>query len=100
MIGVVCKFNPLRDIKEVEQGLAVDLTDALRTGIVHETGENLSDNGIDDPDRVLGVIRDRFDALDADRAIRKYGKKAKVKTTPSEPAQASNTPPAGNAVSE
>lgn len=100
MIGVSCKFDPLRDIKEVEQGLAVNLTDALRTGIVHETGENLSDNGIDDPGRVIGVIRDKFDAIDAARAIRKYGKKANVSPTSNEPAQASNAPAAGNASAE
>jgi hypothetical protein len=30
-------FNPLRDIAEVEDGLAVDITDMLETGVVKDS---------------------------------------------------------------
>lgn len=73
---VECKFDALRDVQEVEGGLAVDVDDMLRTGIVHDAGESLDNNGIDDPNNIIGIVRDSFAAIDAQRAIKKYGKKA------------------------
>ena len=37
---------------------------------------DMSNNGIEDPANVIGLVRDEFAAIDAQRAIRKYGKKA------------------------
>lgn len=78
MIPVECKFDPKRDFQEVQQGLSPDLDAALRTGIVADSGDNLDYNGIEEPGQILGVVRDSFDAVDAQRAIRKYGKRAHV----------------------
>lgn len=72
---VECVFNPLRDVQEVEQHLAVDIDDMLRTGIVKDAGDALDNNGIDDPSNIIGIVRDAFAAIDAQRAIKKYGKK-------------------------
>lgn len=85
-IGRSCKFDPKRDFQEVENGLSMSLTDALKTGVVKESAGTLETNGIDDPEAVLGRVRDRFDAIEAERAIRKYGRKADVsaQTTASE----------------
>ena len=73
-------YNPLRDVMDVESGLAVDVTEMLQTGIVHDAGESLDNNGIDDPNNIIGLVRDEFAAIDAQRAIKKYGKKNKVAT--------------------
>lgn len=80
-VGRKCVFDASKDFKKVETGLSVSLSDALKTGIVKDGLSNLDSNGIDDPDAILGRCRDRFDAIEADRAIRKYGKKAKMPET-------------------
>lgn len=79
-VGRVCKFDATKDFQQVEQGLVYSLSDALKTGVVKESGISLDTNGIDDPEAVLGRVSDRFDAIEAQRAIRKYGKKAAVQT--------------------
>lgn len=84
-VGRVCKFDKVRDFQKVESGLVVDLTETLKTGIVKESNSILETNGIEDPESIVGMVRDRFDAIEADRAIRKYGKKADIKATPSAP---------------
>lgn len=81
----IYRFNKVRDIKKVESGLAIDLTDALRTGVIPSSSSPLDSNGIDDPDNILGVVRDKFDAIDAQRAIKKYGKKAAVESPIAKP---------------
>lgn len=37
----VCEFDELRDIQEVEPGLAVDIQEALITGIIKDTATSL-----------------------------------------------------------
>lgn len=74
MYSQVVEYNPLRDVKEVEDGLAVNIDEALKTGIVKDDGTNLDNNGIDDPNAVIGLVRDEFAAIDAQRILRKLGK--------------------------
>lgn len=74
------RYNSKRDYQEVESGLAVDLNDALKTGVIPSTSSPLDSNGIDDPENIIGVMRDKFDIIDAQRAVRKYGKKAKIES--------------------
>lgn len=74
-----CKFDPDRDALEVVSGLAVNVTEMLETGIVHDSADSLDNNGIDDPNQIIGLVRDEFAAIDAMRAIRKFGKKAPAK---------------------
>lgn len=74
-----CVYNALSDAQEVVQGLGVNIDDMLRTGIVKDCGETLDNNGIDEPSKIIGRIRDVFDAMDAARAIKKYGKKSPAK---------------------
>lgn len=80
-VGRACKFDRKKDYQQVESGLSVSLSEALKTGVVKESGVTLDTNGIDDPEAIIGRVRDRFDAIEASRAIRKYGKKADI--TPS-----------------
>lgn len=77
-VGRACVFDPVRDYQEVESGLEVSLSDALKTGIVKESSVTLESNGIDDPEKVVGMVKSRFDAIEAERAVRKYGKKADI----------------------
>lgn len=72
------EFDELRDVARVESGLAVNIDDMLRTGVVKDSSESLDNNGIDDPNQIIGIVRDEFAAIDAARAIRKYGKKNKA----------------------
>lgn len=77
-VGRVCKFDSKKDYQKVESGLEASLSDALKTGIVKESSITLESNGIDDPEKVVGMVKNRFDAIEAERAVRKYGKKADV----------------------
>lgn len=73
-----CVFNELRDIQEVESGLAVNIDDILRTGVVQDSPATEPDNGIEEPGAIIGRISDNFDAIEAQRVIKKYGKKANI----------------------
>ena len=71
-LGQSCKYNPLKDTAKVVPGLATDINDMLRTGIVKDGEISLDNNGIDDPDHIIGRCADQFDALEAARAIKTY----------------------------
>lgn len=77
-VGRACKFDARKDYQKVESGLEVSLSDALKTGVVKESSVTLESNGIDDPEKVVGMVKNRFDAIEAERAVRKYGKKANI----------------------
>lgn len=93
-----CDFNKIRDVAEVEQGLAVDINSALKTGVVKDADYALDYNGLSEPGQIIGRISDNFDAIEAQRVVKKYGKKTKVEPlapsgAPEAPASAN---PAGN----
>lgn len=71
-----CVYDERRDAQKVVQGLGVNIDDMLQTGIVKNSSETLDNNGIDEPGKVIGRIRDVFDAMDAARIVKKYGRKA------------------------
>lgn len=73
----VCVADPIRDAEAVVPDLAVSIDDMLQTGIVKNSGETLDNNGIDSPDQILGRVKDVFDAIDASRVVKKYGKNVK-----------------------
>lgn len=74
----ICEFDPLVDVAETVQGVAVDITDMMKTGVIKDSSESLDNNGIEDPNQIIGLVRDEFAAIDAARAIRKYGKRQKA----------------------
>lgn len=80
----VCKYNPLRDIEQVTPGLSPDINDMLRTGVVFSGSSDSDDNGIDEPSAIIGMVRDDFAAIDAMRAVKKYGKKSPAKAVQAE----------------
>lgn len=77
----ICKYDPFKDAEKVVPDLGVNVDDMLQTGIVKDSAETLDNNGLDNPDRIIGRIRDVFDAMDATRIIKKYGKKTKQSNT-------------------
>lgn len=86
-----CVFDELRDIQEVESGLAVDIDDMLRTGVVQDSPVTEPDNGIEDPSAIIGRVSDVFDAIEAQRVIKKYGKKANIQSAVEKPSVSAST---------
>lgn len=78
-----CRFNPDRDIQEVDQFGFVDLNECLANGEVPASIADSEDqyNGIDDPAEILGKPSDVFDAY-------RMGDYIKDKGTIKEPAPA------------
>ena len=64
-VPVSCVFDPLYDLEEVDQFGFVDLRHALAEGVL--PGDLQVDesqfNGIDDPESIIGVASDQFDAI-------------------------------------
>lgn len=77
--AATCVYHETADSMKLVPHLGVDINDMLQTGIVKDSGETLDNNGIDDPDNVIGRISDVFDAMDAARIIKKYGKRSPQK---------------------
>lgn len=75
VLGQVCIAKPWIDAQKVVPDLAVEIDDMLQTGIVRDSSENENNNGIDNPEAIIGRVRDVFDAMDAARIIKKYGRK-------------------------
>lgn len=58
-------FDPVRDVQEVVPGMSIDISEAVRTGVVGNTsGESLY-NELDEIRKIGKRIRDNFDALEA-----------------------------------
>lgn len=74
-----CKYDARKDAQKVIPDLGVDINDMLQTGIVKNSAETLDNNGIDNPEQIIGRISSIFDALDAARVVKKYGKKSAAK---------------------
>lgn len=63
------KFDKVRDIAPTTPGLAVNMTVAIESGVVFDTGTIGEYNDLDDPSNIKGRIRDAFEAVDAQRGI-------------------------------
>lgn len=61
----ICKYNPKRDIKEVDQFGFCNLTESVKNGYVPNNLEASPDsfNGIESPDAILGKPSDQFEAM-------------------------------------
>lgn len=91
----VCKFDPDKDIAKVLPGQAIDINDALQTGTIKDLTSDLDNNGIEDPENIVGRIESEFDAIEAQRAINKYERKrqgSKKTDVSSEPSKAPSAP--------
>lgn len=88
----ICKYNEKRDIKRVVSGLAVNINDVLRTGVVRDNTDVIDYNNIDNPENIVGRVESPFDAIEAQRAIKKYGKATKESTIKKEVTTPPSTP--------
>lgn len=59
----ICLFNKETDIQETRIGLSIDLSKALREGIVKDSGTEPEYNNIDDPTKIRGRVSDVFEAI-------------------------------------
>lgn len=71
----ICKFNPEKDIKDVDQFGFVDLNDCLANNEVPASIADSDDqyNGIDDPAEILGKPSDVFEAYRMGDYIKENG---------------------------
>lgn len=69
-----CRFNKLRDVREVAPHLAIDLGECLRNGTVPSGATEPVYNDIENTTDVGGRITDVFQSIDAERAAMAQGK--------------------------
>ena len=70
-----CRFDPVKDIYEVDQFGFIDLQECLANGEVPSTIADSEDqyNGIEDPGEILGKPSDVFDAYKMGDYIKRTG---------------------------
>ena len=87
-------FNPERDIQSVSQVCLPTLGQILESGIVPQDSGEVLYNDVENPDSVVGLMRDNFDLADASRIAESV---AVVPPAPApEPAPAPAPAPAGD----
>jgi hypothetical protein len=66
-----CVFDPIKDVREVDQFGYVDLREVLETGVVPSESavEDTEYTDIDDPESLKGRPRTNFDMVDAGNNI-------------------------------
>lgn len=71
MVVTECMFDPACDLTPVDQHGFTDLKSALANSCVPSVmpGTEVDYNGIDNPDSILGMPRDIFEAIDAQKAV-------------------------------
>lgn len=71
MVVESCPFDPVKDLKPVEQYGFIDLKTALDSSVVpSQMPDSDSDyNGIEDPEQIAGKPQDVFEAIDAQKAL-------------------------------
>ena len=60
-------FNPERDIQAVSQVCMPTLGQILESGIIPQDAGEVLYNDVENPDSVVGLMRDNFDLADAAR---------------------------------
>lgn len=76
----ICSFDPNVDIQETVPDLCVDLSDAIESHVVLDTGVEPFYNDIEDPSAITGIVKDAFEAIDLQRKLGKeYAKSVAAK---------------------
>ena len=87
-------FNPDRDIQAVSQVCLPTLGQIMESGIMpQDAGEPLY-NEVENPDAVVGLMRDNFDIADASRIAEAISTSVAEPAPPSSPASADSAPAA------
>lgn len=82
MLVVDTDFDELRDVMEVVQDGYLEIRDCLANGVVPgdmALAEDDEGNGIEDPSKIAGRVRDRFHAMREHKRL--------INSVPSEPAE-------------
>lgn len=74
-------FNPQIDIQEFQPNLALNLDVNLNNLVIKDTGVVSVDNGIDSNSRVMQIIGDPFEAMEAKSFLAKHATKSNETTT-------------------
>lgn len=61
--------NPEKDIEVVIPNLSIVLTDVNETLTIKDTGQTITDNGIEETSEIYGIARDNFAVVKAQDAI-------------------------------
>lgn len=85
------KYNRLKDLAKVRPGLSISLKEAVETGAITDTGVIPDYNNIENPESIIGRVRDNFEAVEAMRTIKSLGMK-KTEPTPVQTSSSSSEP--------
>ncbi len=75
------KYNRLKDLAKVRPGLSISLKEAVETGAITDTGVIPDYNNIENPESIIGRVRDNFEAVEAMHTIKSLGMKKTEPTT-------------------
>lgn len=84
-----CPFDSLRDIQKTVPDMSVNLSAAIESGVVLDTGMIAEHNDIDSPASIIGRVQDVFDAFEAQKNILAKGRIESAK--PAQPAPSTST---------
>lgn len=56
-------FDPECDIQQTREGLNIDLSRAIREGVVQDSGTEPEYNNLDDPSKIRGRVNNVFEAM-------------------------------------
>ena len=79
-------FNPSRDIQAVSQVCLPSLGQIMESGIIPQDAGEILYNDVENPDSVVGLMRDNFDFADAARIAESVTIQDPISPTPSTPA--------------
>lgn len=85
------KYNRIKDLAKVRPGLSISLKEAVETGAITDTGVIPDYNNIENPESIIGRVRDNFEAVEAMRTIKSLGMK-KTEPTPVQTSSSSLEP--------
>ena len=85
-------FNPNRDIQAVSQVCLPTLGQIMESGIMPQDAGEPVFNEVENPDAVVGLMRDNFDIADASRISEAISTTVAEPAPPSTPASADSAP--------
>ena len=85
-------YNPDRDIQAVSQVCLPTLGQIMESGIMPQDAGEPTYNEVENPDNVVGLMRDNFDIADASRIAEAISVKVSEPAPPASPASADSAP--------
>lgn len=76
------KFNENKDLNRVVPNLSISIKESVETGAIKDTGYIPEYNGIESTDKIIGRVRDNFEAVEAMKYVSSAGRKQAPPTAP------------------